>query len=351
MAAWFDELGSALKAVGCLPVILPCGDGRVMVLPHGARLLACELPGTGGNLFWHTPKACRPASLAPLIQSGAGLGGDRLWIAPEIAYMWKDLARARVSPFDCYTLPPAMDPGSYRLLEEGADHVGLWADMELVDHRFGRSIRLRVDRRFTVAGRPDAVPAEVGFAGFAIRNDLALLGGDDGAVAGAWDILQVPPGGTLICPTLSPVAQPRSYYNPFGPRHVRAGDAAVRFMIDGAHQIKMGLSPSQTTGRMGYHLCDGSGRGTLIVRLFLPQPGEPYVDLPRSSDEVFGGDAMQAYNDSGMFGGFGEMEYHEPALVVGRSPSCRSGTSVTYVMAGPDEAIREAGRRLLGPCI
>ena len=43
------------------------------------------------------------------------------------------------------------------------------------------------------------------------------------------------------------------------------------------------------------------------------------------------GDAVQVYNDGGDLGGFGEMEFHSPALVVGRGNDWLQDSCFTVV--------------------
>ena len=350
MSGWFDQLASSIQQAGQQVRAWEAGDGRLLITPFAARLLACELPGVEGNLFWHDPAIEDAAAAKEKLDPATGggpIGGDRLWIAPEVAFMWRDLAKARIDPFADYQLHPAMDPGDYRVVLDEPDCFRSVAEMALTDHRRGATIDLRATRQFRLIDSPDDLPAGLKGVSFAIDNELTCLGGDDGAVAGAWDILQIPAEGQLVCPTLAPDTAARSYYESFGDKHVISDQESVRFLVDGHRQVKMGLSPTQTTGRMGFHRRVGGG-STLIVRIFAPLPGEPYVDLPRASDDTVGGDALQAYNDNGMFGGFGEMEFHDPALIVGRPPETRRGSCVTHVLAGEDGAIRVAARLLLG---
>lgn len=337
---WFDQIQRAVSSHGQTWAI-KAGLGRLLVTRHGARILACQLPGVEGNLFWHSPDLLKPGGNITLG------GGDRLWIAPESGYMWRDINAARRDPIGTYSLDPAMDPGEYRILHESRDQVTLVNEASLTDHRVNKRITIRMTRRITSAEAPRGLSDDVVNASFAIQNELTCLGGDDGAVAGAWDILQLPSTGTLVCPVVNPVDFPRSYYDPFGDRHVTSDDRTVRFLIDAKRRIKMGLSPTQTTGRMGY-VRQAGDVWTLIVRMFHTLPGEPYVDTPLEGNSRFGGDALQAYNDNGGYGNFGEMEYHDPALVVGKSPETRTGASITHVMAGSRDDIIEAGRLLLG---
>ncbi|HEX7010824.1 MAG TPA: DUF6786 family protein [Phycisphaeraceae bacterium] len=348
-ADWFDRLRTTLDSLGHRTWAWPAGHGRLLVSEYGARLLACELPPAADNIFWHNT-ALESADTAPQVLAAAGgsIGGDRLWIAPEISFMWPDLQLARQDSISTYNLPAAMDPAAWKLRQEGPAHALFATTMRLQDHRFKRSLAIEATRQFSIIDRPAGIPDDLPCLSFAIANQITLTQADPGAVAGGWDLLQVPPTGTLICPTVTPVPSPRSYFNPFGPRHVQSSPHAVRFLIDGRRRIKMGLLAEQTTGRMAYYRALAQGQSSLIVRIFAPQPGEPYADLPLDTTELLGGDTLQAYNDDGSFGGFGEMEYHDPALIAGKGPQQRRGACVTHILAGPDEAVRLAGHTLLG---
>lgn len=352
-ADWFDSLRNAVAEAGFETHTLVAGDGRLLVTTHAARLLACEAPGLSGNALWHNPALESPATAAgPLHAAGGELGGDRLWIAPEVGFIFTDLKAARKNPLEHEALPPEMDPAAWEVLLAGEDGLSLQTAMTLVDHRSDKRVALDVARSWGVLETPGELPPGVGHVGFFTRNTIELSEGDDGTVAGAWDILQVPPTGTLHCPTTVAGVNPRSYYDPFGDRHVHADDRGVRFLIDGRRRVKMGILPEHTTGRMAfYRPATDADRTLAILRLFDPQPGQPYIDLPRASDEVFGGDCLQAYNHIeglGDFPPFGEMEYHDPAIFVGGGPTRREGACQTHVLTGPDAAVRQAVEPLLG---
>lgn len=312
---------------------LDAGHGSITIAQHGARVLACGLPDVPGNLFY---------------ENDTHTGGDRLWIAPEVAYFWPSLEKARQDPIKYAHTPEAVDPAHYQVTEETDRFVQLNTTMALTDTRNGANIAFEVRRTIATAGPPPTLPEGLACVSFTITNDLAMKHGDDGALVGAWDILQVPPTGTLICPTTRR-AEVTSYYDPFGEKHVQVEDHRVRFLIDRQRRIKMGIPADATTGRMAYYrVVDGVA--TLIVRLFNALPGESYVDVPRSAapTQRLGTDALQAYCDDGTFGDFGEMEYHDPALVVGQTVPCRTSTCITHAVAGDDVAIRAFGESLLG---
>jgi len=366
--SWFDELHQQLIDQGQVPHVIPAGAGRLLIAEHAARLLAVEVPGIDENLIFHTDAT----------GDGQITGGDRLWLAPEVAWFWPSLKEAREDPKGTASCPSDIDPGRYVLVANETPHT-LWSTAALQDMRNGNHIALNVQRHFSACA-PIVDHPGLQCVSFLIRNGVSIAYTDDaderinaepGAVAGCWDILQVPPTGTLICPTTAAV-DPRSYYDPFGKYHVDVSDESVRFLIDGQHRIKMGIKPHHSTGRMGYYRELGNGYGSLILRVFAPLPGEPYCDLPRDSQahdaiaqhadhpEQFDGDALQAYNDDGdSFPGtsFGEMEYHDPCVVAPEAdqaasvPLSRTGQCVTHVLVGPPNSVKKLGAELLGVAI
>ena len=344
MPDWFDQIDNAIQSTGHQTHRLVAADGELLVTEHGARVIGCRLPGVDENLFWHSPGMEDADSADP------PMGGDRLWIAPEIGWYWPSLEKARENPAKFAATPQQIDPGQYHTDSASPVHAQLSTQIKLKDVRDQKQIELAVSRQVRAIRRPQGLPGDLTCVSFAITHVVLVRSGDDDALAGAWDILQVPPTGTLICPTVSPVDMPRSYYEPFGNKHVACDGRSVRFLIDGKRRIKMGLLAEQTTGRMGFYRKLNDETSTLIVRIFHPMPGEPYADIPIDSDDDqrIGGDTLQAYNDDGQAGGFGEMEYHDPAVIVGFGPASRTGSCTTHALAGPDATIRTFGEQLLG---
>jgi len=353
MPDWFDQIDTAIESAGHQTHRLIAADGELLVSERGARIIGCRLSGVDENLFWHGTDMQEAPGSREAAEAFSIAGGDRLWIAPEVGWYWPSIEKAREDPGKFADTPKQIDPGEYLTDSASPVHAQLSTRMKLTDVRDGKSIELAVSRQVRVIDHPFGLPSDIKCASFAITNVLLCRGGDDGAVAGAWDILQVPPTGTLICPTVCAIDSPRSYYDSFGDRHVRVGDRAVRFLVDGKRKIKMGLLAELTTGRMGYYRKLNATTSSLILRQFATMPGEPYADLPIHEDETkrIGGDCLQAYNDDGNAGGFGEMEHHDPAITVGQGPASRAGTSITHILVGPDESVRAYGETLLGAAI
>ncbi len=353
---WFNRLEQAANQAADIPVIWQASASpdvpRLMILPRAGRVIACQMPGVMENLFYHHPQLEDPARAAEVLAAASGMpGGDRLWISPESAYRWKNLPQARRDLAGHAFTPREMDPADHHVRVHEPGRLQLVTAMTLHDDRHDQSLSLRVSREFTLIDPPAGIASGLACMSFAITHELTVLEAGASSQAGVWDLLQVPPTGTLICPTTTHAGQLRSYYEPFGPERVRVGDRAVRFLIDSRKCVKMGLKPEHTTGRMGYHRRVGEVN-TRIVRIFHPQPGRPYVDMP--VDEILagartGGDALQAYNHDGSGGlSFGEMEYHDPAVLGSQSSRTVTGSCVTHVLAGFAQQIEQASQLLLG---
>ena len=341
MAAWLEEIVGKIEGAGLKAVRVKLEGGEILVSEKAGRILACSVESVDENLFYAGGES----------EPGAFNGGDRIWTAPEIAYYWPSIEKAREDAVKYQKTPDCVDPGNYKVVDEGESHVVIENNgVELNDGRVGRKVSLNYSRHIRKVDAAEGLPANVKCMSFSITNEMEVTGGDEGATVGLWDILQMPPRGTLICPLVKPLEDgPTSYYEDFGDKHVQWDDTCVRYLIDADHRTKMGLKPEETTGRMGYYREVGDV-ATLIVRVFPVLPGLPYVDQPIWNDPncVAGGDVLQAYNDDGSYGPFGEMEYHDAGVVYGQSDNKRSGTSVTHVLTGSVSDVKAAGKKLLG---
>ncbi|QQE12142.1 hypothetical protein JD969_01305 [Planctomycetota bacterium] len=341
MSNWFDEIVSKISHAGLKGCEIRLNGGRLLVAEKAGRILACEIDGVDENIFY----------LGGEVSAGYFNGGDRLWVAPEIGYYWPSIEKAREDAVKWAKTPEQVDPGHYKVVAEGDVHCCLRNEgIELVDGRNDRKVGFDLTRIVCQCDEPEGLPEGVSCASFSVTNEIEVKHGDEGATVGAWDILQVPPRGTLICPLVKPIDSPTSYYDDFGDVHVQWDEHSVRYLIDAGRRTKMGLPPEVTNGRMGFYREVSDDKAVMIVRIFAPLAGLPYVDQPiwQDKEQVAGGDVLQAYNDDGSYGPFGEMEYHDPGVVIGSSPMRRNGTSVTHVLSGEPLHVKKAGKMLLG---
>ncbi|MBK9747666.1 MAG: hypothetical protein IPO91_12910 [Chloroflexi bacterium] len=139
-----------LETVGEAFAVLPLtGDASLLITQRGGRVLGLFPTPESPNLFWTSSAFDSPDAFNAFINRTDGwywnLGGDRVWIAPEITYNVRD----RRDFGGTWAIPRAMDPGSYTLTETDSS-VRLIADMQLQGYQHGNPIasaNVRLTRR------------------------------------------------------------------------------------------------------------------------------------------------------------------------------------------------------------
>ncbi len=286
------------------------GSGSVTLMPERGRVL--QVTVSGRKMLWENPGW----------PGDWNVGGDRLWVSPELAWNWKTLKKV---DFTKHSVPKAMDPGKWRLEEYGKGYCRVKRDAVLRHlHRKGK-VRLTLARHYTLLEGLDA-PLFRKCVAYRTDDELRVRSGIPGQAVGLWSLAQVPAGGTLYIPCRGRASY-RDYFTPAPKRLRRKQGHILCFDITGRDQYKIGVSPSMACGTFAYARRSGTSY-LVLLRRFFPQPWREYCDVPMS-DRSSGGDAVQAYNDGGDFGGFGEMEYHSPALRVGRGTDCLLDSSLT----------------------
>src|SRR5688572_30818743 len=92
------------------------GPGHVVVSLAAGRVMAMAFSKAGPNLLWSNPQL-HDAQLVrhqPEKLIG-GLGGDRLWFAPELNYHWQGAPDWQ--GLTNYQVPAASDPGAYEFID------------------------------------------------------------------------------------------------------------------------------------------------------------------------------------------------------------------------------------------
>jgi hypothetical protein len=353
----FDQVTGSLAARALRhEVVMLEGEMRLVVVERGGRLMGPFLPD-GRSISWINPLLADAESTGRFLQSGDwNMGGDRIWIAPEVQYLATDRARFNDTVF----IPERMDPGSWRLGagSGAAGSAGEWVLEQratLEAYSLARGTKT-LDVRRVVAKVPNplrhlravgSLMPGVAFAGWRQTVSLSETAADD-IVSETWNVLQVPPGGAMLAPC-SPrveVSEIGGYRDavPQAAKTVRGGH--LRVDVTGDRQFKVGLRSAHLTGRLGYWAPLGAGTGCLLVRSFGNDPSGHYSE--ESFDQPGNhGNSVHLYHDDGELGGFGELECNAPAIggPTGRSSSTDVFTSWLYV--GPTASLREIAAHLL----
>ncbi len=241
------------------------------------------------------------------------MGGDRLWVAPEVAWFWKTLQSL---DFDQYEIPRALDPGQWELSEHTDNFCEMTQQVVLCHQHNKRRYEFDLTRRFERITLQEA-PFENCVA-YHSENELRLKPNGEAEhetqSIGLWSLLQVPTGG-VISVGVRGEAIWRDYFTPIEPRMWTQEAGALHLQISGSDQYKIGVAPRALTGRVAYARTMGD-EVLFILREWAPQPWLSFCDAPMNQAHSQG-DALQVYNDNGGADSFGEMELHAPALRFG----------------------------------
>jgi hypothetical protein len=342
-----DKLLKALRAVGEPAELIACPDGATaLVLPHGGRILGLYTPDSDENFLWTNPALQGAASAKAFLGSGQwhNSGGDRTWLAPEVDFFFPDFPDLKV-----YHQPRQLDPGKHKCRRTGAA-LQLQTRLTLRSYRTKQDIGVRI----TKCVEPTASPLRherrlagldgLKFAGYTLRCTLELLGKAPSGV-GLWNLLQMPNGGTMLIPTYVR-SEPKPFFGEVPAGDLVVEDRMIRYTMRAKGGQKIGVRALATTGRVGY-LRQSDQSWTLVVRNFVVNPADAYVDVPwREPDDT--GYAFQACNINEEVGNFSELEYHAPAVGAGTGRTRYDDVSQVWAFRGESEPIRALARLLLG---
>jgi hypothetical protein len=291
-----------LHAAGHAPIEL---GSKMLVLPFGGRVIGLY-PRPDLNAVWVNPALASVEAAKPFLADPGwvNLGGDRTWISPEIDTHVKNPG----SMFDGYEVPKVVDPAAYEVTARDERSVTLTSTMAVPFRRSGETVRMTVSRTIELL---DAPPFELpdGTDGAGYRQEATLTIDEPVAARPAlWNILQVPGGGQIEIPVRSGT-RPRAF---IGEPVYELEDERLRCRVDTDASFKFSLVANDCRGLMRYF--NGSGpTDLLLMRRFPVCDTSRYADVSCTDPDDLG-HVQQIYVDDGALGGFGELEYHSPAI-------------------------------------
>ena len=348
-----ERLAEILDAVGKTVELLTGPDGtRILVLPHGGRILGLFAGGCGENFLWTNPalRAVDSARAFFLSDQWCNSGGDRTWLAPEV-----DFFLPRFPDTTEYFQPRQLDPGRYRCTRDGGG-VRLENRLTLRSYRTEEDIDLRIVKHVEPAANPlrcerkQAAPEGLRFAGYTLRSTLELSNRETQArlivTAGLWQLLQLPHGGRMLIPTYAR-SEPKVYFGAIPDGDLAVEDRLVRFVMRGPGEHKIGVRALAVTGRVGYVYRSGSER-SLVVRNFGVNPSATYADVPWDDLDDLGYAVQACSVCNERLGSFSELEYHVPAIGGRLGPAHCEDVSQVWAFRGAADAVRRLAGLLLG---
>ncbi len=282
------------------------GRGCALVIAPGARVLALSAPGSDENIFWTHPLLGQCRTLEDM--SHGGIGGLRLWHAPEAAYMWQ--GPAQPATFENYQVQPAMDPGQYRLERTSPLSCLLTGQASLRDLNTGKTTEIAVRREITLKPGPRSVT-------LAFENHLKLLQGDEDSRVDLWHLMQLPAGSTVGA-RVREGCEPLVYFNPDRTDGWSVQDGNFCWLTNGKRLGKIGFDAVS-----GPFALVPSGRFDWTIPI---DRNTPYIDSPPGRlchDQV-----VQFWDGFD----FCEAEYHSPGVSL-QNPELSDHSELTFTLS------------------
>jgi uncharacterized ParB-like nuclease family protein len=310
-------------------------------MEHGGRILGPFTTSSPHSILWMNKWWDNES----LTDRNWNIGGERLWIAPEIQYCIKDREHIHTS----YSLPKQMDPGNYKL-KKVKNCVCLETKMSLEAHNKSSQLqKLSITRIIEPLPNPlrtlkkmNSLMEGVFFSGYNHTVELKTTTKDP-QPSEPWSVMQVRQGGISIIPTYG-TAQIGWYYRPKTEETIHIKPHQMRIDHKPNDLFKIGIHNTSCTGRVGY--LNNNQNPYLIVRNYFTSPSHEYVEEPFDSPGE-NGYAFHLYNSNSSDEQFAEIECHGPS-VGGKSKLKRSSSTFeTYFFEGKIEQLRAISHELL----
>lgn len=323
-------------------------DGfSLIITQHAGRIFAFD--ENGHSLYWMNARLAHAEDFVNYLHAKEwNMGGERIWIAPEIQYNIRD----RHDFWNTHSIPTDIDPAHYRLSEDN-NKVKLSQDMSLEAFNISSGIKnLSIERIIRKIDNPlrdlkqfTDLMSEVHYAGYEQTVQLTETN-DTSIYSESWNLVQLEPDGMLYLPvTASP--EVATYFGNPPQDAISADNHCVRLAITGTQQYKVGFKSLMMTGRMAYLKIREDESASLLIRNFDNNPSAFYSEEP--PDEVGKrGFSVHIYNDDGNIGGFGEMECSGQAIGADTGRHSSQDTFRMWLFTGKNQALETIAELLLG---
>jgi hypothetical protein len=322
----------------------------ILITQRGGRVFGPFLAKNSASLYWVNPAFADPGAFKATLASGEwNLGGERVWIAPEVQFNVRD----RTDFWNTLHFPPAMDPGTYRLEQVAAGAWRLSQDLALQAYNLADGIKtLHLENVIRPVQNPlrntdrfAEIMDGIIYTGYeqvlTLRENRA-----DGIVSEVWNLLQLNPGGVMVVPA-SPRVEYSDYFEPVDAAHQVITANHVRLRITGEQRFKVGYKAAYLTGRLAYFNRLDAGRSYLLVRNFFNNPSAGYAEEPAGRPGR-SGHSVHVYNDGGGFGGFGELECMGQTIGGSTGRVASTDQMVLWLYVGDPVKLREIAVHLVG---
>ena len=321
------------------------GQWKVIITQYGGRLLGPFCGNEGESLLWmNSSWRHKTAFQRFIVNQDWNLGGERLWINPELRFFVESPDKFS----ETYTVQPALDPGNYRTSQAECG-IMLEQNISLLDLNINANHEIIAKRSYHPADNPlkyvrNLRDIAVDYCGYIQKIELTC--NDFGEITiEPWTITQVNPGGHFIIPYFGDFDCVNFYgNNPKGIQFIHEGYTELN--ANGTLKYKFGYRSAQTFGRMAY-LKPYGNNWQLMIRNYYNDPSMSYCAEP------FGelgnrGCSMYFYNDRGGKGGFAEFENSGTPIDKSSEHGKSVSTSSTWFFFGDQDNIGKVITSLMG---
>ncbi len=324
----------------------------IVISQYGGRILGPFLSEEGESIFWINRAFARRDLFDNLVESSEwNIGGERIWIAPEIQYIIRERGESVGTSEE--VIQDQMDPGCHQLDQPLTGQWRLRQDLTLDAYNLAHGQKeLHLERIFRQACNPLAslsiyhdVMDGIIYAGYEQVVTLTEVRSDD-ITSAAWNLIQLNPGGTILMPA-APDIEYIDYYEPIDQAFQAIHPNYVSAKITGDRMYKVGYRAPHLFGRLAYlnHLTDDLD--CLLVRAFFNNPSALYLDEPGHKPGQNGA-SVYIYNDDGELGGFGELECQAQTIGGLTGESSSTDKMLLWLYVGQNDKLKDVARHLLG---
>ncbi|MBL7007152.1 MAG: hypothetical protein ISR78_08735 [Spirochaetia bacterium] len=312
-------------------------QAKIIILQHGGRIIGPFFNGSKSILWMHPAWSSASAWNKFLADKNWNLGGERVWIAPEIQFCIED----RSNPAQSYTLPKAMDPADYLLNRPKSHTIQLCTNMVLDTYNYtSLQQQLTIERTISSAVNPlhqfrsfEKLHEEINYCGYSHTIDLKAQPSRPAIISETWDIMQIRQGGTIILP-LAGTPPFGWYYRPKSNSYMHREDSVTTITMHPENLFKLGIPAVYCSGRVGYlHYDEDSTGWSLLIRSFFVNPSGTYSEEPFDSPGDCGY-AFHVYNSGDAANHFGEIECQGEAIGTGSEKNQSSDKMLTWFFQG-----------------
>jgi hypothetical protein len=338
----FDDCGMKYERIAI-------GEGwDIVVTEHGGHVFGPFSEEYPKGLFWIPESVYEPEKYKKLIDERIwNIGGDRVWIAPEIQFNITDRWHFR----ETLNTPKTIDPGDFSMSRSG-EAVVLKQSLDLNSYNtVTGTVHVDFERRIQKAENPlrklpdySDLMRGVSYCGFEQVLDLKAESAQD-IYAESWDLLQIRPRGILYIPMYRTL-RGTDHYEPVGEHEYPAG-RGICLKITGESRYKIAYKSAVLTGRFGYLADEKNGKSYLIIINYPNNPSAMYSEEPPLI-EGDTGYSIHVYNDDGKSGGFAEMECN--MQTIGRPTGLNHSLErvTKWIFTGKRDDLAQIAEALLG---